>query len=294
LFEQLGVLWLAREGNDYLESSYAALQRRGIPVERLSLAEVQRRFPQFAPLDSQVALFEPEAGALHARLAVRAIHQAFERQGGRVLATAVAGVDRDGFLTASGERIRAGQYVLACGPWLPRLLPDLLGPLIRVTKQDVFFFGPPAGTGLRDMPIWIDEADVGGDRGFSYYGLPPFGGRDIKVASDVSGPEFDPSHGERAVSADSLTGVRSYLAARVPAMAAAPLVETRVCQYERTPDTHLLLDCHPEWPDVWIAGGGSGHGFKLGPVVGRLLADCLVNNDAGRLPPEVRLARFHP
>ena len=141
----------------------------------------------------------------------------------------------------------------------------MAGDLIRVTKQDVVFVGPPAGDGQFEadrLPCWVDYTAA-------FYGIPAVDGRGMKIAPDRYGPVFDPSHGERIVDPESVRLARRYLARRFPDLADAPVVETRVCQYETTPDTHFVIDRHPAFDNVWLVGGGSGHGFKHGPIIGR-------------------------
>jgi glycine/D-amino acid oxidase-like deaminating enzyme len=170
--------------------------------------------------------------------------------------------------TISGKEIKAGQFVFACGPWLPKIFPDLLGELIHVTRQEVVFFGVPPGDDRFNrgvMPAWIDFNDL-------VYALPNLDGRGIKIAIDAHGEEFDPDGGERVVSVSGLRAVREYLARRVPRLARAPVMETRVCQYENTSNGDFLIDRHPMIENVWIVGGGSGHGFKHGPVIGEYVA----------------------
>lgn len=122
------------------------------------------------------------------------------------------------------------------------------------------------------------------------YGLPAMDGRGVKAASDLTGPPFDPNRGDRVYTPAELHKVRNLVAKRLPKLKDAPLVESRVCQYERTSDSNLIVDRHPEWKNVVLAGGGSGHGFKLGPAVGRLAASLTLNKTADP-PPEVRVSR---
>ena len=178
--------------------------------------------------------------------------------------------------------------MFAAGPWLPRLFPDLLGPLITVTKQDVVFLGPRAGDGrfaAEWLPCWVDY-----DGGF--YGVPAVDGRGVKIAPDRDGPPFDPTDGERLIDPDTVRQVRAYARGRFPALASAPVVETRVCQYETTPDTEFILDRHPDLDNVWIAGGGSGHAFKHGPVIGSYLVSRMAGAPAG--PEEARFSLTRP
>jgi glycine/D-amino acid oxidase-like deaminating enzyme len=166
--------------------------------------------------------------------------------------------------------------VFACGPWLPKLFPDLLGPLIRVPRAEVFFLGVPAGDrhfAAPEMPGWIDETS-------DTYGTPDIDYRGFKVGIDPPPTPFDPDTGTRVVSEASLARMRAYVRKRFPALAEAPVVETRVCQYEETASGDFLIDRHPDFDNVWIAGGGSGHGFKLGPSVGEYVAERVLRGDA--------------
>src|SRR5262249_3246325 len=115
------------------------------------------------------------------------------------------------------------------------------------------------------LPAWIDFNDL-------VYGLPNLDGRGFKLAIDAHGAEFDPDAGERVVTTAGLSAVREYLARRLPRLAKAPVTETRVCQYENTSNGDFLIDRHPSFENVWLVGGGSGHGFKHGPAVGEYVA----------------------
>jgi glycine/D-amino acid oxidase-like deaminating enzyme len=270
LFVPAGALWFARGDDGFESASEATLRDLGIPVERLNPAEVSSRWPQLATDDLAFAIFEPEAGLLMARRGVASVARQFTAEGGRFeLASVGPGNQRGGRLTdvtaLDGTRFAADEFVFAAGPWLPRLFPDVAGDLIRVTKQDVIFVGPPAGDGrfaADRLPCWVDYAAA-------FYGIPAIDGRGMKLAPDRYGPVFDPSHGERIVDPESVRLARRYLARRFPDLTDSPVVETRVCQYETTPDTHFVIDRHPAFDNVWLVGGGSGHGFKHGPVIGR-------------------------
>ena len=122
----------------------------------------------------------------------------------------------------------------------------------------------------------------------SFYGIPAVAGRGVKICEDEVGPPFDPTTGDRVASADGLRRVRDYLALRFPALKDAPVVESRVCQYESTPDANLLIDRHPEFRNLWLVGGGSGHSFKLGPKVGSVVAAAVLEESTA-VPPELGL-----
>ena len=190
-------------------------------------------------------------------------------------------------MLADGSKLTADGYVFACGPWLGKLFPETIGDLVRPTKQDVFFFEtPPGDDRFSDarLPVWADHRDR------FVYGIPAGDGRGFKIGDDTRGPEFDPTSGERTVSGETLEIIRQYLGFRFPAMKGAPLVETQVCQYEDTPDHHFIIDRHPQVENVWIVGGGSGHGFKHGPVIGEMVAELVMDGDC--VDPIFRLGRF--
>jgi glycine/D-amino acid oxidase-like deaminating enzyme len=120
------------------------------------------------------------------------------------------------------------------------------------------------------MPGWVDF-----NHGDMFYGTPDLEARGVKVSRDGHGPPLDPDTGDRLTSSEGLAEVRAYMARRFPALARQPLNESRVCQYENTSSGDFLIDRHPRWRNVWLVGGGSGHGFKHGPAVGRYVTQLL-------------------
>jgi monomeric sarcosine oxidase len=293
LFRRTGVLWMATSDDDQFESnSLPMLREASVAYEELSRTEVGKRWPQINVEDVRWAIYEPDGGFLMARRACQAVLEGFLAEGGEYRRAAVLPTDletgiRAGLPLSDGSTLTADQYVFACGPWLGALFPQTIGNLIRPTKQDVFFFGTPAGDDRfseAKLPVWADHRDR------FIYGIPAADGRGFKVADDTRGVEFDPTAGERVVSKDGLTRAREYIAFRFPAMKDAPLAETRVCQYENSPDNHLIIDKHPAADNVWLVGGGSGHGFKHGPALGEMLAEWVMGS---RGPdPMFQLARF--
>jgi glycine/D-amino acid oxidase-like deaminating enzyme len=268
------------------------LREAGVAYEELSGRELSKRWPQINAEDVRWAIYEPDGGFLRARFACLAAAEQFVKAGGEYKQVAVlphgleSGV-RDGLTLSDGSKLIADHYVFACGPWLSKLFPETIGGLIRPTKQDVFFFGTPAGDhrfAENNLPVWADH----GDR--FIYGIPATDGRGFKVADDTRGAEFDPTSGERVVSEDGLKAIRDYVAFRFPTMKDAPLIETRVCQYENTVDNHLIIDRHPAAETVWLVGGGSGHGFKHGPGVGGMVAELVMEDK--NPDPTFQLARF--
>ncbi len=134
------------------------------------------------------------------------------------------------------------------------------------------------------MPVWADHATP------FMYGIPGNEWRGFKVADDTRGPVIDPTTESRTPSPESLKIARDYIGYRFPGLKGAPLLESRVCQYEESPDEHFIIDRHPAAANVWLVGGGSGHGFKHGPAVGELVAR-LVHTDTAA-DEQFRLSRF--
>ena len=167
-------------------------------------------------------------------------------------------------------------------------LPRILGDVIRVTKQDVIFVGPRAGDDRFD----VGPAAVLGRlrRRLLRHPLDRRQGHEARRRTATGRCSTRP-HGERIVDAESVRLARRYLARRFPGLAEAPVVESRVCQYETTPDTHFVIDRHPDFDNCWLVGGGSGHGFKHGPSIG----DHVVGRLTGRAasPDEARFALGH-
>jgi glycine/D-amino acid oxidase-like deaminating enzyme len=249
-----------------------------IPVEHLSPAEVVHRWPGIRADDLAWALFEPEGGLLLARRGVEAVARAAHHAGADLRIAAVrppapAAAGRlESITLLDGSRIAAEAFVFACGPWLPSLFPDAIGDRIRVTQQSVHYLGPAPGDArwmAPRFPSWVDYETT-------FYGIGAVATTGVKVATDSYGPPFDPSGtADRLVDPDALPPIRDYCRVRFPDLADAPVVETRVCQYETTEDAQFLIDRHPSLDDVWLVGGGSGHGFKHGPVIGRYVAALL-------------------
>ncbi|MFI5097161.1 MAG: FAD-dependent oxidoreductase [Candidatus Acidiferrales bacterium] len=286
LFRPTGVLWLAGEDETRLRESVAALKRCGIRHEILDRAALDERYPQVNFASVTRGLLEPESGVLLARRAVTSVlEEATWRRTRYAVAHVLTPVENkplDYVETSAGERYSAGQFVFACGPWLGKVFPELLGPRIFPTRQEVFFFGSPPGDARfapPALPTWLFQVD-------EVYGMPDIEARGLKFARDTHGESVDPDTQSRLTTPEGAAWAREYVARRFPSLKDAPIVETRVCQYENTSNGDFLIDRHPDIPNVWLAGGGSGHGFKHGPAFGEYLAGRV----CGELPEEPRFS----
>ncbi|MGZ4877703.1 MAG: FAD-dependent oxidoreductase [Candidatus Angelobacter sp.] len=283
LFRQTGVLWLSNDADAYLKSLCSVLAQSGVKREELKTEEIARRWPQLRFHDVTCGVLEPASGLLLARNAVQSLVKELVGNGVGYIPSAVNAPSARGKLQAiqgsGGESISAGSFVFCCGPWLPKIFPELLGERIFPTRQEVFFLGAPSGSvDFRPpkMPVWLHRthADLP-------YALPDIEGRGFKIAFDRHGERFDPDTGMRVVAESSMDRLREYLRQHIPSLEHAPVLETRVCQYENTWNGDFLIDRHPELENVWIAGGGSGHGFKHGPALGEYLSERILHDAPG-------------
>lgn len=278
LYRRTGMLWMVGKDDAYVRESLPIARELGFRIDQLERSDAERRFPQVSFEGVEAQYFEHEAGYLKARQACQRVCEQFEREGGKYLRVAakpltIRSKSQSRLDLADGSQLSADQYVFACGPWMGRLFPEVIGRSIRPTRQEVYYFGAPSGDPSFEpdrLPVWADF----GERLF--YGFPDIDQRGVKIADDTRGPDFDPTDGDRAPSPDGVERAREFLARRFPSLRAAPLLEARVCQYENSPDGHLLVDRHPEAENVWLVGGGSGHGFKLSPALGEHVAQCVL------------------
>ena len=277
LFLETGVLWMAGKDDERLRQTKTTLRRNGIAFEELDRAALEKRYPQIGLEDIRYGILEPNSGVLMARRAVAAVTDDAVKRGAEYQNTQAlrpTGVGRINHVTTGhGEAIAAEHFVFACGAWLGKLFPDVLGARIFPSRQEVFFFGIPAGDTrftAPELPTWLFQEDL-------VYGMPDIESRGLKIAFDEHGERVDPDTQSRIVSPAMTETVRRYVARRFPALKDAPIVETRVCQYENSSNGDFLVDRHPEMENVWLVGGGSGHGFKHGPALGEYVVGQLLD-----------------
>jgi glycine/D-amino acid oxidase-like deaminating enzyme len=294
LFFRTGTLWMCAADDGFVRRSVEPMKAVGLPVEELSLDDAARRYPQMSFRDVRTVFLEAESGYIIARASCELVRETFAREGGTYRQTwaipgATMGTRLSDMTLSDGSTLAADRFVVAGGPWMSQIFPSVVGRRIVATRQEVFFFGPPAGDTRYDfgaLPVWMHL----GDR--LVYGVPGHERRGLKLADDTAGSEVDPTTMERAPSAAGVAGARAILRERFPSLADAPLLEARVCQYEASTDKHFLVDRHPELENVWLVGGGSGHGFKMGPAMGEHVAELVQGRAAvhplfayGRLDP---------
>jgi glycine/D-amino acid oxidase-like deaminating enzyme len=276
-----GVVFFSAVEDDYFHGSMAVHRELGLPIERMERAALQKRFPMIDFDGIAVGLFEAKFGALMARRSVQTLVDRFVRAGGeyrRGAAQPIAanGAKLDAVKLESGESLTADRFVFALGPWLPKIFPDVLGKKIFATRQEVFYFATPPGDRRflpTVMPGWADF-----NAGDIFYGFPDLENRGVKFAHDQHGALIDPDTQDRRPTQPALDEIIAFRDRRFPALRGAPMIGAEVCQYENSSNGDFLIDLHPRLENVLLVGGGSGHGFKHGPEVGRYAARRLFSD----------------
>ena len=277
-----GGLFIGPEDGELVAGSAASADEHGLPYEMLDAADLKRRFPIFEPGPGTVALFEKRAGFVRPEATVKA-HLGRATVLGADLRFGEPVVSWEA--TDSGVRVRtenglyeAERLVVSAGAWAGEILSDLGLPL-EVTRQILFWFKPPEGTAAfapDRLPIWIFEPDDGN----MFYSFPAVDGADTVKAAffRADGTPADPYTIDREVHEAEVDFIRRYLGLHVPPMN-GELVSARTCMYTNTPDQHFVISTHPEHPQVAVAAGFSGHGYKFCSVVGEILADLSTSGE---------------
>jgi glycine/D-amino acid oxidase-like deaminating enzyme len=284
-FHETGVGFLTRGPMDpggFEHASYDLLARRGHHVERLDAAAIAARFPAYRPGAYTDGYFHREGGwAESGAVVAQLVHDAI------LAGVTVRGdlaIDRilDGGALAGDEHLPADAIALCAGAWAPTLLPELAG-VLRAVGQPVFHLQPadPAAFAAARFPVFGADISRTG-----YYGFPANRDGIVKIANHGTGIELAPG-APRATTAAQEADLRDFLRDSFPALADAPITGRRLCVYCDTRDAHFWIARHPERPDLTVATGGSGHGFKFAPILGELIADTVLGRP-NRFAPKFR------
>jgi sarcosine oxidase len=284
-----GGLMLGRPDAAVVRGSLEAARMHDLPHEMLDAEDIRRRFPAFTPADDEVGLFEEVAGLLRPDQAI-AGYLSLARAHGADLRTGVAVADWQvhpggglSVRTADGL-IEAGRLVLAPGAWAPDLVRIPVPMRVERRVQHYWRGVDPALFGPGRLPVWIWEFGPGQEG----YGLPALDDA-VKAALHHGHERADPSVGPAPVRADEVADMRSWLADRLPGLAAGSWLGSKPCLYTLTPDEHFVVGPHPDHPEVVVACGFSGHGFKFAPIIGEALADLVTTGST-----EHPIALFDP
>jgi glycine/D-amino acid oxidase-like deaminating enzyme len=272
LFYNTGDLILRQERDDYLEQSAANWDTEGVPYEFLTPDEVRYRWPWIRFEGLGVGLYEPDAGIVRARRAIESVAQVFLQEGGTfTLGRAEIG-EREGSRVTNvsvdaGDSVSSSTFIFACGPWFPKMFPALMARRIRISMGHVFYFAVPPGDSRWSYP------------NMPSYGIPgvtgwPTVGRDHRGFRVRTGgrPAEDPDLSNRWIDEQYHEQPRQVLERHFPDLVGAPINETRSCHYDFSVTRNFIIDQHPDFDNVWLAGGGSAEAFKSGPVIGEYIA----------------------
>ncbi len=292
LYHEIGVTMLTRQtmapgGFEY--ESYIRLLERGRQPERLNSDEISRRFPAWRSGTYHDGFFHARAGFAESGRVVATLAQHARSNGIRVIeGMTVASVTTQrgvatGVATREGEAFSAAEVVVCAGAWTPWLLPELRA-VMRPTGHPIFHLAPREPELFTAPNLVVFTADVANS---GWYGFPmhPREGV-VKIGNHGVGVALDPEVDERVVTAEDQLQLRDFLATALPDLVDAPVVYTRRCLYCDTLDEHLWIDRHPEIAGLTVAAGGSGHAFKMAPLLGGMIADAVEGH------PNPRLARF--
>ncbi|WP_276374108.1 FAD-dependent oxidoreductase [Chryseolinea sp. H1M3-3] len=278
LFHNTGVLWFCyEETTPLVDDSLPFAQKHRMEYQYLSPLELRKRFPLIYVDDLHHAYFDPYGGYLQARQSVQAVSTCFIKEGGDYIQSfvkpkAISSDKLCGVSLSNGNHLEADAYIFACGSWLGKVFPDVLGDVITCSKQEVYYFGVPSHESLAydQLPVWVDV-----DGKDFYYGIPGNSNRGFKLGVDIRGEKFDPTSGDHILDPETLDKARRFITHRFPSLKHAPLIENRVCPYENSPDGNFIFDLLPATSNAFVLGGGSGHGFKHGPALGQMVAKIL-------------------
>ncbi|MFD2369096.1 N-methyl-L-tryptophan oxidase [Brevibacillus sp. GCM10020057] len=282
LFEQTGVLSAGPTDCPFLQELRESARAYSLPLEVLQAAEVNKRWPGILLPDDYYACLEPSSGVLYAEACITSYREQALAAGARLLTnTPVTSLSPDGagviVHTASGT-YRGERLLLSAGAWNPALLASLGLKLPLVpTRKTVAWFGADEELYSADrFPAFIFNLEES-----MYYGFPSIDQAGVKIGRHDGGIEIDPDQLERTFGAflSDEGDVRAFLETYMP-QAAGPLRQGRVCIYTMTPDEHFIIDRHPDYPQIVIAAGFSGHGFKFASAVGEAASELLTRGSS--------------
>ncbi len=267
LMYECGALILATGGHcDWENATAETFDRVGVPYYKFGRQDIESRFPQFRVPDIEYALFEPEAGMLMAHRCVLTGLELFRRAGGIVRRGRVT-TDGSERPMLDGKPLEADLIIVSTGPWMADMFPRTIKPISTVVGVNVLYTSTPDGSEEFDMsrmPCWIDH-------GQGSFGLPSSEGSGVKAAVVIP-DKIDLDNDERLIRQETLGRTRSYIRHRLPGLEGERVVDSKFNQIILTPDTHFIVDWHPEHENVLFAGGCSGHLFKHAPVFAEFAA----------------------
>ena len=283
LYYTTGDLIMRAEWDTFVTRTRDWWVEQEIPHQVIEVGEAARRYPVIDFTGITVVLHEPDAGVVRARRACEAVGVVFRRMGGEIRIGKALLAEREGrtlqtVALDNGDRISAAMFCFAPGPWFPKAFPSLVGHLMNLPVGHVCYFATPPGDHrftFPNLPSW----NFSGVTGWPAL-VPDNRGFRVRRTGERA---YDPDLSRRWVPERSIGRAREVLVQRFPALATAPLSETRACHYESSGTGNFIIDRHPDFDNLWLAGGGNAEGFKFGPVIG----DYVAGRIRGKSDPEL-------
>lgn len=281
LYHEVGFLMLCQdsmesEHHDYEKQSYQNLSKAGYEVDRLDANSIKERFPALRAGAYVDGNFNPRAGYVEAGRVVERLADYARSLGVDIQErqTAESFVIANGRLqavkTKEGNTYQCGHAIIAAGAHTPYLLPELQA-YMKPTGHPVFWLRPQDPKPFMAPQLAVFTADISNTGWYGFPYVPQQGV--VKVAKHTSGIVIHPDQGDRYVTDAEVAEMRSFVEMALPDLVNAPLVYTRRCLYTDTLDGHFWIDHHPEIKGLSVSSGGSGHGLKMGPIIGEMTAD---------------------
>jgi sarcosine oxidase len=249
----------------------------GLGHDLFDCKEMRRRFPQFALADNEVAFYEEKAGYLKPEECIRQHLRAASTRGADLrfeepVLSWTASQSGDGVsVTTVKQTYKAKALVISVGPWFAEFVPGVSMPVV-VSRRVMFWLKPlshPSAFNSGVFPIFLWEPEGKP----LFYGFPRISETgDPKVAIHSGNEACTPSTIDRVIHLQDELSIRSAISSRIPALN-GEVSHAATCMYTMTADEHFIIDTHPNYPQVSIAAGFSGHGFKFASVVGEILCD---------------------
>ncbi len=297
IFRKTGGLMIGQETSSVVQGTLRSAQQHQLPVEFLNAEQIRKRFPVLHPRAEEVAVYETAAGYLNPESAIRAHLELAVRHGAELhfhepVTEWTARQSNDGVTVTTGKgSYQAARLVIAPGAWAPEILSGL-EISFAIRRHVMCWFQPLAETDRfqpSQFPIFIWEVD--GDSCF--YGLPATSGdrSGVKAAMHSGGELCTANTIDRAIHEEDVAEVRDYLRRFIPSLN-GPLLRAATCMYTLTADQHFVVAVHPRHPQVSIAAGFSGHGFKFTSVIGEILAGLAIEGRTSHPIDFLSPARF--
>ena len=283
LYDECGMLWLvSQEDSSYVTQSKKHIENIGRSIQKIPKSEAKKKYPSINFDDINEIYFEKKAGALMSSRCCKNIARKFKKNGGKFFMGQVKidekNLNTNNSISFNGKAIDADKYIIACGPWNRVLLPNMLQKLTYISRQEVYYFSVPNNQAnafnLNSMPCWLDLNEDNP----SYYGIPFHLNKGFKIAYDERTTLFDPDKSDRIPLPELVDRTKSYLYHRFPQLKGHPITEARVCQYENSLDGNFIINHHEKNNNLLVLSGSSGHGFKMGPGLGELVKDIVLEN----------------